>query len=1579
MAKLYQSYNPTTGRIQLSSKPPTKESGYVQTGTINSTPPPPPPAPSSSGGSGGGISTTPVTAHSTSGKTRTVKIGTGGFTRSKTPQDSQTSRLEISNIETGEIIQKGYTPPSSSGGSGGGISTTPVTAHSTSGKTRTVKIGTGGFTRSKTPQDSQTSRLEISNIETGEIIQKGYTPPSTSNFYQTTTSRQTLQNQLDSFRPETTAPTTLNSVQEQLLKKQLGQPTQTIYASTLGGSASSKTLDLAKKSLEKPLSQRNFVDLKNIESAYTMSGTNRQYQQLQNQLETTQKNEQQKQEMFENQTKTNQQIKNIFDKTKEKNIIPNQDTPLITELGIYNVEKQVTQNYLNSPEYKSILLKLNKLKFEAEKEAGLKTESKATDIYNPDALTQRQIFYGDEKKAKDEKTQQEELFIARKTFQEELSKTKNPIIKGYFDPKINLSQGTRAGIIEFKKIETEMQYAGTPTQKAFIGKEKNILNAILSTPQIISEQYKKTGTKTITNPLLIGTPLEKMYSYEQPIYTNIFEGQEITDLKAPTTYEEELEFKKQIGLRAGLATANQPYDIKKLTKDLETFRTDVIYGAGAGAIIGTIFPTGIGTVVGTVTGGLTGAIGGATNVITENIVTRQTGDEFLGQSIGTVTGIGAELISARTVAKAVTKTISANPRLIGTPKSIAYDIGDDKLRLIKQSEFKTGTGFLTRKFDVIDDVIIKKSDLVKNFTKDQTEAIFKKATTPPKYLTDNVIKNRVNIGEGVKTTDIKQYINEFTKKTREKTSLNELLSKIDVTEFSGVQRISVKTGKDLVTKISKKIKPTIYDNSLESISGFGQVKEAEKTILIKKGVKTFQFDGYGISYSQAEKLTSDIAKAQKGVKTTTKKIGQVKFIGDSKYTNIKEPEQIFRLNPKQTSTSLQDDFIYLKGKQKGSRLFTNESDEYSKFLSQTRQKGMSKTITIQGDETLISPVTKYKSDILTFGGTKGKGQIIKTSVKGLPDEYLLRIAGKTDNLPKGTKFSKATITKTGTKIDDALELYPVGIKKGKEIKLLAEPLSESKKPLLQKELEQAIIAYEQNANPTTLKNLQNLSTEMANLRGYPASIASRFEKLRQNTMFYDKFIKEEFLQKPIGLQLDYKKMANAKLEQQKAIIDFSKNGMPKPDAQTMKSLKEFETKYGRNFSEEPRVELSGDVQKTFLSDKALENYMIRLDTKKSKTITSKDSDIDKLLKQIQEKPKTKIILDQEPLITKTSGNTLLLQKTKLITKPLTGTATKNITTYKPIVTKSKVTTQALTSASTQTAFAKLKTSTKTLAGTKQDYYSRTTYARTQTQPQFRQLFAQPQLRLQAIMNISRQKLGQRLGLKSMALTKEQTKLKTKVLQDTKTLTDTQTLQDTRILQDTKTLTDTQTLQDTRILQDTKVLQDIKTLTDTQTITKTKQDIIPRTINIPIKMPIIPIPRLPRLSSTQNNGVNKTDLYHAQVRANNNTRWVRVTKKPLPHNKAWNQGLEVADNTIGQSVRLQKVRSVRQAIQDDATIRDQKFRIKKYKSKIPSNPVRIELRQFAIDTQGEKDKLSIAKYLANQRNKRFNNKKGVRLI
>ena len=1314
-------------------------------------------------------------------------------------------------------------------------------------------------------------------------------------------------------------------------------------------------------------------------------------------------------------------LKTITSKDTGIKLNLNEDLPIETDYSIYSTEQRATQQLLAEQETQAELNRLKQLQFEAEKEAGLKTESKATDILNPSALSNRQIFYGEEKQAQDQKKvdklnkaideynkeyeefQQEfakkdtdpttpildlseedykaynlrneffetkgrrlakqqkdveNLFAARTTFQEELEKTDNLLLKAYFDPDTLQSGGIREGITEFQRIETEKEYAGTPSQRAFAGQPKNLLTAVLSTPQIYKEQYEQTGTTKLVNPLLAGTPQEKLYTLERPEYKNIFEGKEITDLAAPTTYEEELAFKRNIGLRAGLATARDPYDIQDLTEDLETFRTDALIGAGAGAAIGTIVP-GIGTTIGATTGLLTGAIGGTVDVVTSNIVERQTGSEFLGKSLGTVSGIGAEIVSAGAVSKAVAKTISANPVLVGTPQSIAYELGADKLRVVRYSKFKTGTGFLTRKFDVIDDVIVKRSDLLENLTESQTKAIFKQATNPPKFLTDNIAKNRINFGN--RTTDIDEYIGVFAKKSSKDIPLDELLAKLDVTEFEGIQRVSLRTGKDLVTKAKKAVKPTIYDDSIESVTGFGKVKEAEKAIRLKKGTKTFQFEGIGLSYSEADELVEGIAKTQKTAKTSAKKIKDLNLVGKRQYADLKEPEQIFELAPKQTSTSLQEDVIFIKGKQKGARLFTNQADDYSKFIAQTREKGFSQSIVYQGDDTLISPATKFKTDTLTFAGKKGKGQIIKTSVEGMPDEYLLKIASPTDDLTKSTKFTKIKVGKTGETIDDTLGLNMVGLDKGPDIKLLNEPMT-----TLSQDLEQAIIAYQKNATPKALKRVQELSTKIATMRLQTSITAASFTKSLKLNKEAAK-LADEFAKSNKVLSLEDLKRIDAfsksnkilSLEDLKRIDAFSKTGA-RLDKKSAKALADWEKKYGREPTDF-RYETFGRGETTFLSDKSLEQYMKSL-----------------------EKPKIKKLKPTKPssdIVKKSGSGTLLMQRTKTLQDTLTKKATKTITDDKLLKTqKSSTATMVLEKTKSKTATATLtktkpKTSTKTLAGQKQKSYTTSKEAVASTKTRTRNLFAQPRLSMVAQRNIASFKARQRIGAKAIAETKAETM--------TKELTDVAVEQDilsrTATRQATLVATATQTAVRTRAKQKTKL--------KTKLAQPTTGPLAPMPF---IKAPPVKIPRLklPVLPSPQPAKKQKTKLYKSQVRTDKNTKWKTVSKQ-LPRNKAYNEGLDTADNTVAQSVRVVYKKTVKKYVPDDPRIRDDKFRNKKYKSKVPGNPVKIEKRKHAIDTVGEKQGLSVAKYLKQKRNrlrlasprqnKRFIKNKNVKLI
>jgi hypothetical protein len=900
-------------------------------------------------------------------------------------------------------------------------------------------------------------------------------------------------------------------------------------------------------------------------------------------------------------------------------------------------------------------------------------------------------------------------------------------------------------------------------------------------------------------------------------------------------------------------------------------------------------------------------------------------------------------------------------------------MSDDKIRLVRYSEFKTGTGFLTRKFDVIDDVIISKSDLLKNLSKPQVKQVFKQATEAPKFLSDDVFKNRIKLGK--QTTSIDEYIGVFTKKSAtKKIPLDELLNKLDITEFSGVQRISVRTGKDLLIKAKTKLKPTIYDDSLESVSGFGKVKEAEKTILIKKGTKTFSFEGIGLSYSQADELAEGVIKAQKTTKTT-KKIVDLKLLGKQKYAGLPAKEKIYKLTPKQTTTSLQEDVIFIKAKQKGTKIFTSNADDYSKFLAKTKEKGLSQTITFQGDETIISPVTKYKSDVLTFAGKKGKGQIIKTSVKGLPDEYTLKIASKADDLPKPTKFAKIKVSDVGTKAsaktDDFIGLNQVSLGKGKEIKLLNDYV-----PTLKEELKQALTAYEKQATPLALKRIQELSTQISIINARPAIIGASFAKRIELNKAMTKKI-DEFAKQNNVLSLDdlkriddfSKKTQVLSLDDLKRIDDFSKTGV-KLDKKSLEEIKKWEKKFGSGITETKIETFGGD--RTFLSDEAVQKYLDNIYKPKPKpkikplgdiTFLS-DEAVQKYLDNIYKpKPKPKI----KPLgdiTTKQNGKTLLIIKTKTIQDNLTKKATKNITDDKLLnIRKSKTQTVALE-----------KTKTDSITRTKQDFYTKTRQIKDYAKA--KQFFKQPQLNFLAKTNVSRFQTKQRIGAKTIS----QTQPKTKQTQDTITNEKTNILDTTKA--QTATLTDT--TMKTIDFTGTKTIKATKTKISEPTPTLTPTPLITPPIITPIpKIPRIKIPFIPNQLQKQE----KTRLYVSQVREKNNSKWKTVSK-PMPYNKSFNQGLEVADNTIGQSVRNVYKKTIKKFVPDDPTIKDYKFRNKKYKSKIPSNPVKIELRQFAIDTLGEKQGLSIAKYLAQKKknkmtlnniNKRFINKKRLRLL
>jgi len=102
-------------------------------------------------------------------------------------------------------------------------------------------------------------------------------------------------------------------------------------------------------------------------------------------------------------------------------------------------------------------------------------------------------------------------------------------------------------------------------------------------------------------------------------------------------------------------------------------------------------------------------------------------------------------------------------------------------------------------------------------------------------------------------------------------------------------------------------------------------------------------------------------------------------------------------------------------------------------------------------------------------------------------------------------------------------------------------------------------------------------------------------------------------------------------------------------------------------------------------------------------------------------------------------------------------------------------------------------------------------------------------------------------------------------------------------------------------------------------------------------------------------------FNAFVRRNNNTKWVKATKKPLPYNAAFNQGLSVADNTVARSVKLKRASKTYSGL-DDPFIAEQKFRRRKQRSKIPGEEtIFVEQSKFALDTLGEKKGIKSSKF------------------
>lgn len=101
-------------------------------------------------------------------------------------------------------------------------------------------------------------------------------------------------------------------------------------------------------------------------------------------------------------------------------------------------------------------------------------------------------------------------------------------------------------------------------------------------------------------------------------------------------------------------------------------------------------------------------------------------------------------------------------------------------------------------------------------------------------------------------------------------------------------------------------------------------------------------------------------------------------------------------------------------------------------------------------------------------------------------------------------------------------------------------------------------------------------------------------------------------------------------------------------------------------------------------------------------------------------------------------------------------------------------------------------------------------------------------------------------------------------------------------------------------------------------------------------------------------------YDAYVRRNKNTKWVKVTDRPLPYNAAFNTGLKVADNTLGRSVQVRR-KSKTDTGFDDPFINSEKFRKRKTGSKVPGQEIIfVEKARFSLDTIGEKQGIKASK-------------------
>jgi len=239
------------------------------------------------------------------------------------------------------------------------------------------------------------------------------------------------------------------------------------------------------------------------------------------------------------------------------------------------------------------------------------------------------------------------MFSARQDYSEYL-KNATSMEKAYLGENL-LDTSFLKGIKRGSVLQTELEFAATPVQKAVAGKEPGFftdLGALIAYP---GQQYYVSGVENVVGPT------GEVYSKKQ--YRNIFQDYTLEDIAAPTTFAEELEFRRQFGFRKGYEIATRPYTSKEFGQDLFTVGTDIGVGTGIGAGAGFLLGGPKGAVAGAATGFVGGAVGGLTDVFTKEVVLRESGSESVAQTAGLLAGIGAGIISGATLEKSIAKSL----------------------------------------------------------------------------------------------------------------------------------------------------------------------------------------------------------------------------------------------------------------------------------------------------------------------------------------------------------------------------------------------------------------------------------------------------------------------------------------------------------------------------------------------------------------------------------------------------------------------------------------------------------------------------------------------------------------------------------------------------------------------------------------------------------------------------------------------------------------------------------------------------------------------------------------------------------